>query len=239
MPHLLLICVQIICFCLTWALATFQLQPFLELLKFFHGGELTSIPEWTKHANYLFALIFLTTGISAVIRLRVLKNLTSTSLTFLLVLLLGMSFIPELYFANILKYSYIVLIPWVFYKIFSQNIRNIDKWIKTTLQISLIYVPFGVGLYLFNDPYVHHVIAVIITSTLTLVSVGASFGLYLKDYFRTSLLCAEWVFFIGFATDLFQLFSKGFEYNQLPMVILGISLVLFARWSRIVTKEKA
>lgn len=236
MPQLLLICIQIICFCLTWALVTFQIEPFLDVYQFIKNDDIIHAPEWTIHTQYLFALIFLTTGITSILRLKVLKHLISTALTFFIALLICMAFSPELHILNVLKYSYIVLIPFIFHRIFNQNIQHIDVWIKTTLQIPLIFIPFSIGYYVFNDAQINNFISIIITSTLTLVSVGASLGLYIKDYFRVSLRCAEWIFFIGFATDLLHMLSTGFDYNQLPMILIGISLILFARWSRIVSK---
>lgn len=236
MPQLLLICIQIICFCLTWALITFELQPFADVFQFFFGTASTTLPEWTTHANYLCSILFLLTGIGAILRLKFLKQLLSTSLTFLFLIWIGLLFNKDGYIVPILKYSYIVLIPFVFQKIFHQQVKNIDVIIKTTLQVSLIYIPFYIGWFAFNNPHIHHIVAIIITSTLTLVSVGASLGLYLKDYFRISLRCAEFVFLIGFLTDIFQWINSGMEYNHLPMILLGISLVIFGRWVRIVSK---
>lgn len=236
MHQLLLLCIQIICFCLTWALITFELHPFLDIYQLIFSDTGDKIPEWTVHANYLFAIIFLVTGISALLRLKVLKKMIGVSMTFFSVLLLCMVIHHQGVAMPILKYSYILLIPYVFYKVFNQNIQHIDKIIKATLQISLIYIPFSVGLFVFNSTEIHHFMAILITSTLTLVSVGASLGLYLKDYFRISLRCAEFVFFIGFVADIFQLIDSGFEYNRLPLALIGISLILFGRWVRIVSK---
>lgn len=236
MPQLLLICIQIICFCLTWALITFELQPFADGYQFFFGTEASTLPEWTVHANYLCCILFLLTGIAAILRLKFLKQLLSASLTFLLLIWICLFFNKDGHIVPVLKYSYIVLIPFIFQKIFQQNVKNIDVLIKTTLQVSLIYIPFYVGWFVFNSSNIDHIVALVITSTLTLVSVGASFGLYIKDYFRLSLRCAEFVFFIGFLTDIFQWINTGMAYNRLPMVLIGISLILFGRWVRIVSK---
>lgn len=233
MPQLILICIQIICFCLTWALITFELQPFLTALEFFRvNSTITIVPQWTVHTNYLFAIILLVTGVSATIRLKILSHFTSVSITFLIVLWLCFALQPEEYLANLLKYAYIVLIPIIFHKIFTQDIKHIEKIIKATIQISLIYVPYHLGLFFFNETPLSSTIATVLTSTFTLISISASLGLYTKKFFSFALRTATLMFTLNLLSEILPLYNSFSEwnFNGLPMVIIHSVLIVFTRW---------
>lgn len=242
MPQLILLCIQIICFCLTWALITFEIQPFLSAWGFFTGNStLTPAMAWTVHANYLFAIIFLITGISATIRLKILSYFTSVSITFLTVLWLCLALQPDEYLTNLLKYAYIVLIPVIFHKIFIRDTRYIEKIIKATIQISLIYAPYHLGLFFFNDISLYSIPATILTSTFTLISISASLGLYTRKFFAPALTTATFIFILSLLADIFLLYKNlsGWNFNQLPMTIISAAMIVFTRWvSMLSTEEK-
>lgn len=241
MPQLILICIQIICFCLTWALITFEIQPFLSVWGFFTGNStLSPATEWTVHANYLFAIILVVTGISATIRLKILSHFTSVSITFLIVLWLCFALQPDEYLSNLLKYAYIVLIPVIFHKIFTKNIQHIEKIIKATIQLSLIYVPYRMGLFFFNDTSLSVTLATILTSTFTLISISASLGLYTRKFFSLALKTATIIFTLNLFADIFPLYKNlsAWNFNEIPMAIISSSLIVFTRWVSVISRDE-
>ncbi len=241
MPRYLLLCIQIICFCLAWAFITFQIEPFSRVWSFFSGADNSTTPEWAVHTNYLFTIILLITGISATIRLKLIAHFNSVAITFLAVLWACFALQPDQYFAYLLKYSYIVLIPVVFHKIFTQNIRHIELFIKATIQISLVYFPYNLGLFLIHETNLSQPLILATTSTFTLLSVGASLGLYITQYFNPALKVAALLFTIGLLIDVLPVLKNpsGFDFNQIPMAIIGSSLIVFTNWVKALNNSEA
>ncbi len=233
MQQLIIISLQIIYYCLAWLLLTFSITPFSSAWNLVSGNSSNPIlPDWAIHTHYLFAIMYLSTGIAITLRLKVMKQMNSTALFFSAVLLAFMAFYPKLLMINLLKYSYIIVIPVIFQKIILLNGENIHKWIKSCIQISLIYSSYHVAMYLFQIPILNEITAIVLASIFTLIAIGASLVLYTKKYYTQSLNIALLIFIVGSFIDILEISMnfKTIEFNQLPLMIISWSMIIFTIW---------
>ncbi|MCO5234203.1 MAG: hypothetical protein M9888_10765 [Chitinophagales bacterium] len=233
MSQLIILCVQIIYICLAWSLLTFSIHPFADVFSLFFLD--TKAPEWTTHTNYLFAILFLTTGISILLRLKVFKELTQISLTFLVVLWFAMIAQPHLFFINIFKYAYIILIPLIFYMIYSKKAKHIYQIINLTIASYLIYIPIGLGQFFlntFSNPY-----ALILTGIFSIIAFIIILMLYSRKNIVFGLKLSILFFPLGIFLELLPLIDIQRNFNQLSLIILSFVPVIFTLWFKNMNKS--
>ena len=240
MSGLLLISVQIICFCIAWALITFQLHPFADFWQFFYRSSGGNIPDWTMHSNYLIATFLAATGISATLKLRVIGNLLSISVVFLVILLAALSFEAPFYVLNIFQYSYILLIPYIFQKLFLRETTNIMTWISITLIVSMLFAPLDIATILNQQLGVSLHTALLSGILFLVLAFIASYGIYDKKYFSLTLQLGLVIFITEFMVNILSVL-KGFSlthFNNLSLGLLSLALVLFVLWVKSVSVVK-
>lgn len=235
MPQLIILSLQILYFCLAWLLVTFKITPFSDAWNFISRLPTNDIlPEWAVHTHYFFALIFITAGISFTLRLKVMKYINSTALIFLLLLLALTAFSPELYIINLFKFGYIVFIPYIFQKVILQDSKNLQRWIKSSILIFLIYSTYHIGTYLYHSPYLYEISSMAFTTMIVILAIMTSIALYTKNFYKLALNLAL-VFFIGSSViDFTAVFQniQSFDYNTIPVIVISWSMIIFTFWVR-------
>ena len=234
MPQLLILSLQILYFCLAWLLVTFKISPFSNLWNIISSQNSDKIPDWIVHTHYLFALIFVTAGIAFTLRLKVMKYMNSTALYFLGILLATMAFSPDLYMINLLKYAYIVFIPVIFHRIMLQKGENIQKWIKASIQIALIYSTYHIAMYWNQSFILGEITTIALTAAITFIGIGTSITLYTEKYYKTALSFAMFIFLITNIFDSIEIFQNfhSIEYNKIPLIFISWSMIVFTLWVR-------
>lgn len=233
MQQLIILSLQIIYYCLAWLLLTFTITPFSSAWNFIsENTSNTSIPDWAVHTHYLFAIVYLSTGIAITLRLKVIQQMNSAAMIFSAVLLAFMAFYPKLLMINLLKYSYIIIIPYIFQKLILLKGENLQKWIKSCIQIALIYSSYQIEMYLFQSPILSDITSIIIASTLTFIAIGASIALYTKKYYKPSLNVALLIFILGSFIDFLEISTniERIDFNQFPLILIGWSMIIFTLW---------
>ncbi|HUH74707.1 MAG TPA: hypothetical protein VLZ75_09885 [Chitinophagales bacterium] len=235
MPQLIILSLQILYFCLAWSLVTFKITPFSDAWNYISGLPTDSIlPEWAIHTHYLFALIFITSGITFTLRLKVMNYINSTALIFLVMLLISLAFSPELYVINLIKYSYIVFIPYIFQKIIVQDSANIQRWIKTSILLSLLYATYHISVYLFKTSYTFEAMSTVLPFAIAIIGILVATALYSKRFYKLSLHLSILFLIASSSIDFLQIFknAQGFDYNMIPILVISWSMILFTFWVR-------